>query len=254
MVAFDRHEGGGEGTIVLLHSLALDRSVWQDLIPHLTPRYEVIALDLPNHGASPSLPDATIESMGDAVVAGLQDHVDGRPIVMGLSLGGCVAQAIAVNHPGFVRGLGLFDTTCWYGETAPQDWEDRAQKAATEGFDSLADFQLKRWFSPGFVEANPDIGERLMGVFRSNDIDGYIASCRAMGALDLRDRIGSIEAPTTIIVGADDPATSPPHSEAIRQRIDGAAMHVVPRCGHLSAAERPDVIARWLDADLFTRV
>ncbi|MCC5949157.1 MAG: alpha/beta fold hydrolase [Nitriliruptoraceae bacterium] len=254
MLAFDRHDGGDDGTIVLLHSLALDRSVYDGLVPHLLDRFDVIALDLPNHGASPTLEETTIDAMADAVASTIEREVDGPAIVAGLSLGGCVAQAVAVRHPALVRGLALLDTTCWYGETAPSDWEGRAQKAANDGFDSLAGFQLDRWFSPGFGDANPALGERLLEVFRSNDIDAYVATCRAMGAMDMREQIDAITAPTCIIVGADDPATPPPHAEAMRQRIAGAGMHVVPGCGHLSAAERPETIAGLLAVDLFPRL
>lgn len=254
MLAFDRHDGGDEGTIVLLHSLALDRSVFDRFVPELTDRFSVLALDLPNHGASPTIDDTTIDAMADEVAATIRAQVDGPAVVMGMSLGGCVAQAVAIRHPELVRGLGLLDTTCWYGETAPADWEGRAQKAATDGFDSLAGFQLDRWFSPGFGDAHPELGERLLGVFRANDIDAYVATCRAMGAMDMREQIGDIAVPTCIIVGADDPATPPPHAEAMRQRIAHAGLHVVPACGHLSAAEQPQALARLLAADLFPRL
>ena len=253
-IAFSRHNGGDLGTIVLLHSLALDRTVWDGLIPHLTPHADVVAVDLPNHGASPTLPEASIEAMADALAATVADQAPDGAIVMGLSLGGCVAQAFAVRHPQLVRGLALIDTTCWYGESAPDDWAGRAQRAVDQGMASLADFQLARWFSPGFAEERPDIGRHLLEVFQANDVAAYVATCHAMGAMDLRDRIGSIAVPTTIIVGADDPATSPPHAERLRTLIPSASMHVVPDCSHLSAVEAPATIGRLLDAALLPRL
>lgn len=117
--------------------------------------------------------------------------------------------------------------------------------------DSLAAFQLNRWFSAGFAEQNPEMGERLLDVFRSNDLDHYAATCRAMGAMDLRALVPAITAPTTVIVGAQDPATD---AELLRQLIPDTGLHVIPRCSHLSAVERPDAIARLLEADLFTRI
>jgi 3-oxoadipate enol-lactonase len=251
---YSRYEGGHEGLIVLLHSLALDRSVWDGLLPHLLPRFSVVALDLPNHGTSPSLPETTIETMADAVRPLVDEEAPGGAVVIGLSLGGCVAQALAIRHPEVVRALGLVDTTCWYGETAAADWEGRAQKAAQEGFDALAEFQLARWFSPGFGAAHPEVGQRLLDVFRGNDIDSYVATCRAMGAMDLREDLTSISVPTSIVVGANDPATPPQDAEMMRVLIAGAGMHVIPDCSHLSAVERPDAIARLLEADLFSRL
>jgi 3-oxoadipate enol-lactonase len=172
---------------------------------------------------------------------------------MGLSLGGCVAQAVAIRHPALVKGLGLIDTTPWYGATAVEDWEGRAQKAATEGFDSLAEFQLARWFSPAFRAQGTTVGERLLDVFRRNRVEDYVMTCRAMGAMDLRDRLPSITAPTMIFVGADDPATPPAQAEMMRQLIPGASLHVQPDCSHLSAVERPDAVARYVEADLLHR-
>ncbi len=254
MLDYTRHTGGGDGTVVLLHSLAMDRTVWDGLVPRLTGRGDVIAVDLPNHGRSPTLAETSIESMADAVAELLRAEEPHGAVVVGMSLGGCVAQSVAVRHPELVTGLGLLDTTCWYGETAAEDWEARAQRAATDGFESLASFQLERWFSPGFVETHPEIGERLLGVFRANDVEAYGAVCRAMGAMDLRDAVASIDVPTCILVGEHDPATPPSHAEDLRRRIAGAGLHVLPGCSHLSAVEDPAQVARVLAVDLFDRL
>lgn len=254
MLELTRHEGGSAGTIVLLHSLALDRSVWDDVIPHLVDRFDVVAVDLPNHGRSPSIADTTVESLADEVADFIGVHGFGAVVLIGMSLGGCVAQAVAVRHPHLVSGLGLVDTTCWYGPTAPDDWEQRAQRAVNEGLDSLAEFQIKRWFSPGFGESQPRVVERLLEVFRANDLDDYVATCRALGAVDLRDVVGQIGVPTSIIVGELDPATPPSHAEDLRQRIWGAGLHVVPGVSHLSPAEHPQVVAGLLAVDLFERL
>ncbi|MPZ86570.1 MAG: alpha/beta fold hydrolase [Nitriliruptorales bacterium] len=88
MLEFTRHDGGGEGTLVLLHSLALDRTVWEGMIPLVRDRFGIIALDLPGHGASPRLEEITIEAMADEVAALLRDLGTGPVIVVGLSLSG----------------------------------------------------------------------------------------------------------------------------------------------------------------------
>ena len=254
MLEHTRHDGGDEGTVVLLHSLALDRSVWDGLVPLLRDRFTVVTPDLPGHGSSPSRDGVTVEAMADDVAALIRSLDVAPAVIGGLSLGGCVAQAVAARHGDLVRGLALLDTTCWYGTRAPADWAGRAQKAVDNGLDSLSAFQLKRWFSPGFNDAHPEIGKGLLEIFRANDIDDYVAACHAMGAMDLRDAVTGITAPTTVIVGADDPATSPEHAELIRRLVPGASLHVIPECSHLSAVEWPGAIARLLDADLVTRI
>lgn len=258
MISFDRHPAdgnrNGQRFIVLLHSLALDRSVWEGLIPHLQGDFEILAIDLPGHGKSSEFSGDTIEELADQVADLVQEQGMGPSIVIGLSLGGCVAQALAIRHPGLVEGLGLLDTTCWYGEDAPSAWEERAQRARRDGFDSLAGFQLARWFTADFLESNPDVGERLLDVFRGTDIDSYMAACRVMGKMDLRDLVSGISVPTSVIVGAEDPATTPAHSEELHRRIPGATLYVIPDCSHLSAVEKPGEIAELLRRDLFPRI
>lgn len=133
-------------------------------------------------------------------------------------------------------------------------WEERAQKGIDLGIEALADSQLERWFTPGFNDRNPEVGQRLVEVWCNIGIDSFVATCRAMGSMDLRDEITRIDVPTAILVGADDQATDLTHAEAMHQRIPGATMHVIPECAHLSAAEKPETVSGILEADLFTRI
>lgn len=242
MLAHDLDRNGHDRNAVLLHSLALDRSVWDGMRPQLAPRFDVVAVDLPGHGASPAPREATIHGMAREVGELLERLAISDALVVGLSLGGCVAQALAVGQPERVGALGLIDTTCWYGPTAEQDWEARAQQARERGLDSLAGFQLERWFTEAFRRREPGVCERMLEVFRRNDLDNYVASCRAMGAMDLREEVSAIEVPTAVVVGEHDPATPVSHAEDLRDRIPGARLTVLADCSHLSAVERPDAV------------
>lgn len=254
MLEFDSIPGDGGGTLVLLHSLALDRSIWEGFLQHVGNRFDVVIPDLPGHGASNALADTSIESIGSEVANMVRDLTADPAIFIGLSLGGCVAQAIAINQPEVVRGLGLVDTTCWYGETAKADWNGRAQKAISDGLGSLAAFQLARWFTAEFLEQGTEVADRLLETFKSMRLASYVATCRAMGAMDLREEIGTITVPTTVLVGALDSATPVTMAEELERRIPGASLHVMANCSHLSAVERPDVVARLLAEDLFARL
>jgi 3-oxoadipate enol-lactonase len=254
MLEFESHTGGQPESLVLLHSLGLDRSLFDDFIPHLTPHFEVLAVDLPGHGASPLHDSMTIASMADEVGALLRKQGAESYVILGISLGGCVAQAVAVRHPDLVRGLGLIDTTSWYGENAAHVWEERAQKGMEVGIEALAHSQLERWFTPGFNDRHPEVGQRLVEVWNKTGIESFVATCRALGSMDLRDEITGIDVPTAILVGADDQATDITHAQAMHQRIPGATLHVIPEAAHLSAAERPETVTSVLEKDLFTRI
>jgi len=237
---------GASPAVVLLHSLALDGSMWAPLVEHLGDARTVITMDLRGHGQSPKDASFTIEDMADDVVTTLEGLGHQRAVMVGLSLGGCVAQAVAIRHPAIVAGLGLIDTTAWYGSDAQQHWADRASNAREHGMASLSQFQLERWFGPDFLETHREAAERLLGVFAANDLDSYVAACHAMGAFDAREALGAIRAPTVVIVGEFDPATSPEHAAEIQARVPSSVLHVVPSAKHLTPVERPAAVADLL--------
>jgi 3-oxoadipate enol-lactonase/4-carboxymuconolactone decarboxylase len=82
------------------------------------------------------------------------------------------------------------------------------------------------------------------------DRAGYARCCEAVGAMDLRERMKDITIPTLVMVGADDPITTPAFAEELRTGIAGAELVIVPRCAHLMSVERPDAVAAHLLAFL----
>jgi 3-oxoadipate enol-lactonase len=150
-----RYDGAGNGPrLVLVHSLAMDRRFWDRLIGRLPGNCSIIAYDCRGHGASVKPAGAyTIATFGDDLAAVL-DHA-GWPsaAAAGASVGGCATLAFATRHRARVDGLGLIDTTDWYGEDAPAAWETRAEKAEQEGIASQVPFQVTRWFTEAFREA-----------------------------------------------------------------------------------------------------
>jgi len=247
MILASSVEGRGDTPpIVLLHSLALDRSMWASLATELSRDRIVIGLDLRGHGESPKQKSFSIEDMADDVAATIDELGHDRAIVVGLSLGGCVAQAFAIRHPDRLAGLGLIDTTAWYGPDAPERWAERATKARQQGMASLAQFQLDRWFAADFIDANRDEVEALLQVFTANDIDSYAASCHALGQFDARGNLGEIRAQTVVLVGELDPATPPEHARDLATRLPLASLHVLAGAKHLTPVELPGVVADLL--------
>lgn len=227
---------------VLLHSLALDGRVWQRVVTDLSQRSQVVTLDLRGHGESPTAVGFTIEEMADDVVETARGLDIDQAVVVGMSMGGCVAQAVAVRHPDFVSSLVLADTTAWYGPDAVDAWAGRANKARAKGLRSLADFQLDRWFGESFRRAEPELCADLLKCFAANDIDSYASACNALGAFDMREEVRSIGVPTEIVVGEHDPATPPDHARDLTDRIPGAELTVIPGARHITSMERPDVL------------
>jgi 3-oxoadipate enol-lactonase len=240
-------ENQGIPPIVLLHSLGVDRTFWEPVVPRLRELADVVLVDLPGHGRSCHITETSIEQMADELDRFLDERGIDAVIAVGLSLGGCVAQALALHHPGRVRALALCDTTSWYGPDGPKNWADRAKQAREMGLGSLADFQLERWFTAEFRAANAPLCEELLDVFRANDLPSYEATCMAMGKFNATGDLPKIAVPTTVIVGESDFATPLPHAEVIAAGIPGARLRVIEDALHLTPIEEPDAFVEELE-------
>jgi 3-oxoadipate enol-lactonase len=230
--------------IALIHSLALDRSIWDGVVPRLTPVADVLIYDCRGHGRSARPKMQFTPELFAKDLASLLDHVNWPRITLGgCSMGGCIAQAFAGTYPDRVNALALIDTTAWYGPTAPKDWRERAATAATKGFQGLSAFQATRWVSDAFREAHSDVIGAHLDVFRANDIDCYTATCEMLGDADLRHYQSAMRMPTSVIVGEEDYATPVAMSEQIQRAMPNATLAVLPNVRHLTPIECPALIA-----------
>jgi 3-oxoadipate enol-lactonase len=242
-----QHPAAGR-RIVLIHSLAMDRSFWRPVAERLAANATVLIHDCRGHGRSdkPAGP-VTVELHADDL-ADLFDQLGWRTaVVAGASMGGCIALAFAIRHPGRVSALGLVDTTAWYGPDAPRNWEQRANAALASGLSSLTDFQVTRWFGDKFRADHPQAVKDCVDTFLRNDVAVYAQTCRMLGACDLRAGLASIEVPTAIVVGEEDYATPVAMAEAMHTAIVASTLTVLPGARHLTPLERPDQIAAELD-------
>jgi 3-oxoadipate enol-lactonase len=250
-LAYDRQGHGPR--VVLIHSLALDAHVWSRVVPLLDA--DVLTYDCRGHGRSGNggTTDFTTKLFADDL-AGLLDEVGWESAtIVGCSMGGCVAQDFAINYPYRTDGLGLVDTTAWYGPDAPTSWAERARTARDRGIASLVGFQQKRWFSAGFLAHEGELLERLTKTFVANDIDGYAATCHLLGATDLREQLAGVDKPATVVVGEHDPATPVAMAEDLAKRLDDAPLTVIEGAQHLSPLEAPEQVAAAI-AELLSRV
>ncbi|HYL32496.1 MAG TPA: alpha/beta hydrolase [Stellaceae bacterium] len=232
---------------VLIHSLAMDHNFWRPVAERLARDVAVLVYDCRGHGASdrPHGP-YTVELFAHDLAA-LLDIVGWRStLVAGASMGGCVTLAFAAAYPQRVTALGLVDTTAWYGAEAPRQWAERAERALNSGLSGLIDFQMTRWFGDDFRMRHAEIVRESVEIFLRNDLAAYAASCRMLGACDLRAVLPAIAAPTAVLVGEEDYATPIAMAEALRQGIHGASLTVLKGARHLTPLERPDEVAAAL--------
>lgn len=243
-IAFHRHGQRGGPRTVLIHSLALDSSIWDGVVSELVGTADVLTYDCRGHGASErSAGTFTVGLFADDL-ADLLDHIGwSDAVIVGCSMGGCVAQAFAASYPDRVKGLGLIDTTAWYGPTAPTEWRKRADTALSEGLSGLAEFQTTRWYSDAFRETQQDVVQRTIAVFLANDLGCYAATCAMLGDADLRPHLSNFKMPVAVVVGEEDYATPVAAAEALQQAIPGASLTVIQNGRHLTPIECPEHVA-----------
>lgn len=230
--------------IALVHSLALDRSIWDGVVQAIAGRAAVLAYDCRGHGRSGRVVMQYTPERFARDLAELMDHVKWpAAVVAGCSMGGCVTQAFAAKYPERTLGLCPIDTTAWYGAEAPKVWRERAATAREKGLGALIGFQLERWFGDEFRAAQPEVVEALTKVFLANDIGCYEATCEMLGTADLRALLPSIKAPAAIAVGEEDYATTVEMARALHQAIAGSTLTILPKGRHITPAEKPREIA-----------
>ncbi|MCI2415890.1 alpha/beta hydrolase [Saccharopolyspora sp. K220] len=233
-------EGTGE-PVLLLHSLAQRGELWRPLIDRMAPHARVLAMDARGHGDSTW--DETPFSVQDLAedAARLITELDAGPAaVAGMSMGGCVAIALAATHPELVRSLVLADTTACYGPDRREQWEQRAQVALAKPRREQTTFQLDRWFSPEFVASDPAEVARVVEIFVRTDSRAHAQACRALGDFDGTALLASIACPTLVVVGEHDYATPPDMARTLADGIPDAELRVFTEARHFSVLEKPD--------------
>lgn len=248
-IAFARRAAPSAGAprIVLIHSLALDRSVWDAVVDSLQDEAEILTYDCRGHGRSERRAGRFTVELFARDLAELLDHVGWQDAaIAGCSMGGCVALAFAGLYPHRAARLGLIDTTAWYGAGAAASFAARAAAARQGGLAGLVGFQVTRWFSDAFRAGHPDLVDHASGVFLGNDFDCYAASCALLGDADLRPYLPSLAMPATILVGEDDAATPVAMARELHAAIAGSTLRILPAARHLTPIECPGPIAAAL--------
>lgn len=250
-IAYTLHAARNPGLprVVLIHSLALDASIWDGVVARLAVHADILTYDCRGHGRSGKRAEGFTIARFARDLMELLDHVSWESAVAaGCSMGGCVAQALAGIHGSRVNALGLIDTTAWYGEDAALSWRDRADAVRSKGLVGLLEFQLPRWFADEFRKAHPELVNATTEVFLRNDLDCYAASCNMLGETDLRDYLKKMSVPAAIIVGEDDYATPVTDAKYLYDSIPNSTLTVIPRARHLTPIESPEEVAIQLIA------
>lgn len=237
----------GAPVILFSHSLGSSLAMWESQRTVLESHFQVLTYDLRGHGASDAPKGAySLEQMAEDAVDLLEALKIDRVHFVGLSIGGMIGQALALNHPDRLLRLALCSTSGQLPPPARPIVQERIEAVRTQGLAALVDVTLERWFTPGFARENPGRVEPVRKQFLATSVDGYVGCSEAIRNLDFLERLSAITLPTLIMVGAEDLGTPVAASEAIHQRIGGSKLVILPSASHLSNIEQTDLFNRHL--------
>lgn len=234
-------------SVIFANSLGTDLRLWDKVLPLLPPGLRLIRYDMRGHG----LTDAPRQPyrMGQLVTDAEQllDHLGlTDAVVVGLSIGGLVAQGLAVKRLDLVRGLVLSNTAARIGTVAM--WEDRIAAINRDGIESLADAVLDRWFAKPF-RATPELSAWRNMLIRQS-VDGYAGCSAAISGTDFYTPTSGLTLPTLAIAGSEDGSTPPDLVRETADLIKGSRFHLIRGAGHLPCVEKPQEYAQVLGAFL----
>jgi 3-oxoadipate enol-lactonase len=231
--------GGLEApAIVFANSLGTDFRIWDDVVDRLGSGLRFVRYDKRGHGLSEATPAPY--SMDDHVadLAALLDdlNVSGATIV-GLSVGGMIAQGLAAVRPDLVKALVLCDTGHKIGTA--ELWNGRIEAIEKGGIASISEAILERWFSAAYrTETNADF-TAYRNMLERTPVEGYTGTAAAIRDADFTGSTSVLTIPALCVVGEEDGATTPDLVRELAGLIEGAQFEIVPRAGHLPCIEQP---------------
>jgi 3-oxoadipate enol-lactonase len=224
--------------LVFINSLGSDLRIWQEVSPAFAEHSQVVLYDKRGHGLSDAPPAPySIDHHTDDLLALLDRLGIGKASLVGLSVGGMIAQRMAVRAPDRVQSITLCCTAAKIG--TPELWADRINAIKAGGIEPIADAVLQRWFTPRFHEtqANDLAGWRNMLV--RTPAHGYAGTCAAIRDADLRPDAGRITAPTLCVAGDQDGSTPADVVKGTADLIPGARFALIEGAGHIPCVEKP---------------
>jgi len=241
-----RTEGEGE-PLVMVHGVGGDSGNWDGVVAALPPRFRVIRLDLSGHGRSGLLTSpCTVQDLARDVTDVMDALGVRAAAIAGFSLGGLIAQAIALDSPARATRLALIATVA--GRTP----EEQARSAARievvreKGLAFIAAGNREFWFSDGFRREQPEVVEARVQQFMACDPVSYLHAFAVFAKGDFAPRLQEIRAPTLVLAGEFDPAATARMARLMHERMPHSRLEILAGMRHALLIESPRRIAALL--------
>ncbi|MEQ8697047.1 MAG: alpha/beta hydrolase [Bauldia litoralis] len=233
--------GQGDRTVLFLHGIGGNQQSFDTQLAALPDGWRGLAWDMPGYGGSDPLPAMTFESLAASAIALLDDADAGTAVILGHSMGGMIAQEIAMRHPDRVAGLVLFATTPAFGgrdDSFKQRFlADRlAPLDAGKTPADIAPSLVGGMFGPATPEPVKALAAASMAAIPAS---AYRAALECIVTFDRRANLDRIACPTLVLAAEDDTLSPPKTMEKMAGRIPGAVYRCLAGVGHLANFEDP---------------
>jgi 3-oxoadipate enol-lactonase len=236
--------------LVLSHALGTNLRLWDHQVELLQRSFRILRYDSRGHGQSSAHDGPYTVSMLASDVLSLLDELGvARAHFCGISMGGLVGQYLGIHHPERVGNLVLSNTAAKIGTHAKYD--RRIREVTDIGMAAVVDEVLAGWFSDHFRSMQPSIVASFADALRRTSPEGYIGCCQAIRDADFSQDVDRIKAPTLIIAGTEDQATTLAASQFLHQKIQDSqliALESAHLCCTEAAAEFTEHVNRFLTA------
>jgi pimeloyl-ACP methyl ester carboxylesterase len=238
-----RRAGRGRKVLVLQHGFVGGSGYWAPVMAHLEPYFDIVAPDLPGFAGSSQIPAPdSIEGLAGALLELLDRLGIERFALLGHSMGGSVAQQLALDHPARIERLVLYGTAA-SGDLPGrfETFEESIRRVEQDGIAATAERIAATWFVHGRAAAFfPLCAEAGRGAA----LEAAIACLRAIPRFDVRARLGEIDMPTLVIGGDRDRSVALAQLIQLQVGIRGAQLCIAPGCAHNVHLEKPDLFNR----------
>lgn len=234
--------------LFMAHPLGMSRDVWDEVCEQLHGHYRCIRWDLPGHGSSGAAADGlTAELLAHDILA-LADtlKIDGFNFI-GTSIGGVVGQSLCQIAPERLEQVWLTNTGAVIG--TKEAWAERAENVRRLGLAEMAEAIVPRWFSPSYVEQNPEVLQGWQVQLSRSDDESYAKLCEALAQVDSRGKLSNYTDSIVLIAGADDLSTPITALEALRAEFVDASLSVFEGVGHVPSVEVPNLLVECIQTN-----
>lgn len=235
----------GEGIpLVLTHGLGDDHRFWDPCSDLLTPHHRVVRWDVRGFGTSTKAPGPYDLDLFASDLLAVLDHLEIETThLVGLSMGGVIAQRFLLSHGERLRSATLVSTSSEIAERATANWRRLADKVEADGFGRI---DASRSFAPSFARSHPDVVAAAGKQTASNHPASYAAAARAVSEYSFGAELAAVRLPCLVVQGLDDQLTPPGGSVRLSRAISHARLLLLPDAGHSLPVENPLLFAAVL--------